>query len=176
MKKKHDELEERMKELEAKNKAYAEKHSHLVNECCRATERNTVLSKLINCLTSMLAIQGERARELPSSDASRVTSIAVSTKGESMKAARKLLLDSLKALKFNTPELIMKSGQMQPSMRSTRLPIEEAKAPDKAEVSPYEMQNNFPCSGNLNGRLEPQGYYGGKEASDEKGRLDNNII
>jgi len=166
-----------MKELEGKNKSYAEKHKHLVSECIRTTERNTVLSKLINCLTSMLAIQGENARELPSSDTVNNTSLSVSTRGESMKAARRLLLDSLKALKFNTPELFERSKQTLVIPQGVMLPIEETKSPKRAQANPstpFEMSNEF--SENSRSVLEQQEYYEKKDNSDKKAKSHNNIL
>lgn len=165
-----------MVELEAKNKAYAEKYMHLVNECCRATERNTVLSKLINCLTSMLAIQGEHARELPNSDASSSTILSVTGRCESMKAAKKLLLDSLKALKFSTPELLGQPKQVLETPVSTRIAIEEAKSPLECPVNPlisFEGNNEF--SGDVRHQQEERGYYEEKECA-EKDRLGSNML
>eukprot|EP00826_Nyctotherus_ovalis_P026674 TRINITY_DN2081_c0_g1_i11.p1 TRINITY_DN2081_c0_g1~~TRINITY_DN2081_c0_g1_i11.p1 ORF type:complete len:240 (+),score=70.30 TRINITY_DN2081_c0_g1_i11:447-1166(+) len=176
LKKKHDELDERMVELEAKNKAYAEKYTHLVSECCRATERNTVLSKLINCLTSILAIQGEHARDLPSSDASTNTILSVTGRSESMKAAKKLLLDSLKALKFSTPELLGQPRQILETPVSTKMAIEEAKSSQEFPVNPlvlFERNNEF--LGDARHQQEEQEYYGEKDYM-EKDRLGNNIL
>ena len=126
-----------MKELESKNKEYANKYMQLVNECSHATDKNNLLSKLINCLTSMLGANGEHAQELPSPE---ITSLTLPYNNDSMKAARKLLLDSLKSLKFITPGPFSQSKQI--TNIPIPLPIQSApieKQIDNPPISPSEI-------------------------------------
>jgi len=99
IKKKHDELDVRMKELEKKNHEYADKYSLLLSECIKASEKNKQLSKLINCLTSMLAIQSASTyKELPGPNTTQSVPAPLPFKNDSIKMIRKILLDSLKSL------------------------------------------------------------------------------
>ena len=94
-----------MKDLEHKNKEYADKYLLLANECHRVSDKNQQLSRLISCLTSMIAIQGNgNYRELPESVDSSAQALPFK-QDSSVKMIRRVLLESLNSLNFYNPSM-----------------------------------------------------------------------
>ncbi len=137
-----------MKELEKKNKEYVDRYTVLVNECYRmrsgvdstlGRDKNQQLSCLVNCLTSMLAIQSSGYRELPAPETVEPAP-PMPFKKESMMMIRKMLVDSLKALSMYSTKLdpaMLRAKQLMNSSAGLATPmIEDAPANQLRAVPP----------------------------------------
>ena len=128
MKKKHDELEVKMKDKEKRNKKYAESYSSLLKECTHATEKNKLLSRLKDCLSTTVIPQ----------------TFSISREENTHKTSFKVLLDTLKSLKFiNTNPLDINCSLGAEIFKNKTMESNDAEIQALTSVKSIPDQNDF---------------------------------